>query len=363
LATGFYLFFTAAAFVLHGADARWFLWIGDRFATGNPQGRIGYDGQFVYYIALDGLAAAPRLDNPAYRLTRIGLPLAARLLASGSAELVPWAILAINLAAIVGTTWILARWLASNGAPASLGLLYPFYLGTFLAFSRALTEPLAFFLAAAGTVGWLRERRSPALVLLALAALTKEITVLFTAGLAVAALARGRFRDAAVLLATTLPLLLWWGFLQWHFAVAGQGFPQSVLPTLIPLAGALAARTLDVGYLSALVAVALPAILLFPLSIMRLRNNWSDALAWLLLVNSSWTLLLPAKVYEHVMSAGRNATGLVVALLLVLPLRNGKEPLTVAALWTIPTLVWLPPVLLWSPWGPPLRELLRAWLG
>jgi hypothetical protein len=179
----------------------------------------------------------------------------------------------------------------------------------------------------------------------------------------VAALALRRFADAAALLATTLPLLLWWGFLQWHFADARQGLARGAIPTVIPLAGALAAPMLDIGYLSALVAVTLPAILLFPLSVLRLRNNWRDAPAWLLLMNSSWALLLPAKVYEHVMSAGRNATGLVIALLLTLPLRSGNVPLTVVALWTVPTLVWLPPVLLWSPWGPTLKELLRAWFG
>ena len=55
--------------------------IGARFSAGDPQGTQGYDGQFVYYIALDPnpAAVAPRLDVPAYRYQRILLPLLARL--------------------------------------------------------------------------------------------------------------------------------------------------------------------------------------------------------------------------------------------------------------------------------------------
>jgi hypothetical protein len=124
----------------------------------------------------------------------------------------------------------------------------------------------------------------------------------------------------------------------------------------------LAAASFDAGYLSALAAVALPALLLLPVSIARLRASRTDAPAWLLLLQVAWVIVLPGAVYGHVMSAGRNATGLVVALLLALPVGGGSTLWTVAALWTIPTLVWLAPVLLWSPWGPPLKEVLRGWI-
>jgi hypothetical protein len=361
-AAGFYLCFTVAALGIHGGDARWFLWIGDKFSESNPRGRTGYDGQFVYYIALDGLDAAPRLDDPPYRLTRIVLPLASRLLSAGRRELVPWAIVAINLATVTATTWTLARWLAAHGCAPAFALAYPFYVGTFLAFSRALTEPLAFFLAAAGTIGWLRGRRAWPLASLALAALTKEITVVITVGLAAAALARRRFADAAAVLASALPLLLWWGFLHLHFA-ARYPVPRGALPAPIPLAGVAAQPAFDVGSLSALVGVALPAMLLLPGAFSRLRANAGDARPWLLVIQCAWALLLPAAAYGHVMSAGRNATGVVIALLIAMPLWRGPMPSVAVALWTIPTVLWLPPVLLWSPWGPPLREVLRSLLG
>jgi hypothetical protein len=363
LAAAFYLSFTIVALAAHGWNPLWFLWIGDKFADLNPSGRSGYDGQFVYYVAVDGFAAAPHLDNPPYRLTRIVLPLAARLLAGGIPTAVPWAIVAINLAAIVATTWLLARRLAGNGASPWFALAYPFYVGTFLAYSRALTEPLAFFLAAAGSVAWLGRRRHHAVWLLALAALTKEITAVFAVGLAAAEIAGRRFAAAAVALATVLPLLLWWGYVHRHFAAAGHRFAREALLSPIPLGGVMASPSLDPGYVSAVAAVAIPAVLLLPVSAACLGAEAKTVPAWVVLAHCLWVILLPEAVYDHVMAAGRNAAGLVVALLVALPLRGNAAPLAACALWTIPTLVWLPPVLLWSPWGPPLRDVLRTLLG
>ena len=57
------------------------------FSELNPQGTTGYDGQFAYYIARDGFAAAPNLDNPSWRFQRIIYPALARALMS-SPELI-----------------------------------------------------------------------------------------------------------------------------------------------------------------------------------------------------------------------------------------------------------------------------------
>jgi hypothetical protein len=357
-----YLSFTVAALATHGWNPLWFIWVGEKFSELNPAGRTGYDGQFVYYIATNGLDAAPHLDNPPYRLTRILLPLAARVLAGGRPAAVPWAIVAINLASIIATTWLIARWLAARGVSAWLALTYPFYIGTFLAYSRALTEPLAFFLAAAGSVAWLRERRGRAVALLALAALTKEITVVFVAGLAAAEIAGRRFSAAAAVLISAVPVVLWWGLLHLHFAGAGYGITRAALLNPIPLAGALAKVSLDPGYVSALFAVTLPALLLLLPSARRLGTDAGAAPAWLVFVHCIWVLLLPALVYDHVMAAARNAAGLVVSLLLATTFRGSAVARSACVLWTIPTLAWLLPVLLWSPWGPPLKETLRALL-
>lgn len=111
VAVGFYVVFALIALALHGLDPLWFVWIGDRFANLDPSGGTGYDGQFIYYLASDGLGALAHLDTPVYRLQRILLPTLLRVLTFGSPLLIPWALIAVNLAAIVLTAWLLANWL------------------------------------------------------------------------------------------------------------------------------------------------------------------------------------------------------------------------------------------------------------
>src|SRR4051812_24326300 len=100
----FYGAFTLAGLALHGWNPLWFVWIGERYASGDPHGRTGYDGQFVYYIARDGVDAVPHLDSPAYRLGRILYPALAAGVSGGHQALIPWAMVLINFAAIVTTT-------------------------------------------------------------------------------------------------------------------------------------------------------------------------------------------------------------------------------------------------------------------
>src|SRR5262245_66439353 len=83
-AAAFYAAFTLTALALHGWNPLWFVWIGEHYAYHDPNGRSGYDGQFVYYIARDGLDAVPHLDSPSYRLGRILYPALVARLRGGS---------------------------------------------------------------------------------------------------------------------------------------------------------------------------------------------------------------------------------------------------------------------------------------
>src|SRR5512135_2549533 len=94
------LLYVMGVLIRSGGDPLAFVLLGTRFSQGNPQGSEGYDGQFAYQIALRPLEAAPYLDVPAYRYQRILNPLSARLLAFGRPELIPWALIAVNVAAI-----------------------------------------------------------------------------------------------------------------------------------------------------------------------------------------------------------------------------------------------------------------------
>lgn len=343
----FYLFFTLVALARHDGNPYWFVWLGERFQYGDPAGRLGYDGQFTYYIATLGWDATPHLDLPAYRYQRIGLALAARWLGQGQDVAVAWSLLAINLAAIVVGVAVLAHWLGRQGLSPWYALTYGGYIGLLMAYSRDLNEPLAYGLALVGLVGWWRWRFL-SLVALALAALTKEQTLLLPFGLGLALLAQRRWRPALALTLVPLPLLLWEGYLYTRFAIWGVGLGSSLQP--IPLQGILSQLTWEPGRLSAAGFVALPGVVALGVALWGLRRAPHQEGWWLLLVQALFVVFLPADVYDHIMHAGRNAIGLVVAAIWVFPHLPAWARLSSLGWWVLPSLAWGWPILRWAPW-------------
>jgi|GEM_PF-567910 len=146
----------------------------------------GYDGQFSYYIALDPARAHDYIHSPdsaPYRYERILYPVLARFAALEQPAAVPWTLLAINVLACVGGVLALAAWLGRRGASPWVGALYGVYPGMLIALQFDLTEPLAYGLVAlaiylfdfGGRHGVLKSG-----VAFALAALTREMTLVFT---------------------------------------------------------------------------------------------------------------------------------------------------------------------------------------
>ncbi|HEV2457094.1 MAG TPA: hypothetical protein VGS80_01925, partial [Ktedonobacterales bacterium] len=147
-----------------------------------PANKLGYDGQFDYFIALDPVNARYYIDVPAYRYGRILYPMTARLLALGQPGLVPYTLLAVNLLAAAGGTLALAAWLKRKRLSPWLALLFGLYPGLFIAFQRDLNEPLAYALAALGVYLFDfggRRRVLWAGIAFGLAALARESTLIF----------------------------------------------------------------------------------------------------------------------------------------------------------------------------------------
>jgi len=88
---------------------------GRGYAQSDPQGTQGYDGQFAYYIARDPAGGWRYCDVPAYRYQRILYPLLAWALALGQPGVVPWTLVALNVAALVGGTYFTERLLETRG--------------------------------------------------------------------------------------------------------------------------------------------------------------------------------------------------------------------------------------------------------
>src|SRR5512143_1776273 len=92
--------YVAITFARNNFDPLRFVLIGSRYDPGLPNGTSGYDGQFAFQIALDPLDGWTKTDVPAYRYQRILYPLAARILALGNADLVPWTLIVVNIGAL-----------------------------------------------------------------------------------------------------------------------------------------------------------------------------------------------------------------------------------------------------------------------
>jgi hypothetical protein len=343
-----YAAFTLAALALHGWDPLWFVWIGERYADLQPGARTGYDGQFVYYFARDGWASVPHMDNPAYRLQRVLYALLARWLAGGQPTALPWAMVTINALAIVATTFLTTQWLIAQRVWRWYGLAYPFFVGTMMAYSRDLTEPLTCALGLAGVLSWLSARRARALVMLALAALARETAVLFAVGLAIAELTERRLPRAAALAATAVPLLLWESYLRAQLGVAGLA--SAHMMNLIPCADMFSNLSLEPGRLSALLFIALPALALAPAVVRLVVTAPRDPIAWLLAVHWAFLLFAPSGAHLHVLALSRQSAAFLLMLLLAYPRFSPVLRRAIALGAIAPTLLWLPPVLWWAPW-------------
>ena len=347
-AAAFYAGFTLLALALHGWNPLWFVWIGERYASGDPHGLTGYDGQFIYFLARDGWAGIVHLDNPPYRLQRILYPLLTRTLSGGDATAIPWVMIAINAVSILVATFLLTRWLVAQGLARWWGLVYPLFVGTFFAYSRDLTEPLACALALAGVLAWLGERWAGGVALLALACLARETMALFVLGLGLAALWRRQWARAAAVASACLPMLAW----QVYIAAAVGAIPltRSAPFSFVPAAAFFSDLSLEPGRVSALLFIDLPLLALAPVVVGGLVRNPSQPAVWLLAVQWAFLLISPPVMHQHVFETSRISTSLLLALLLTFPRRAPAVRAAVASWSILPTAVWLAPVLWWAPW-------------
>lgn len=224
--------FAGARLVGNGGHPSAFVVAGDHFvdpATAPDelvvaQDSFGYDGQFVYRLALDPLtreetAYGITLDNPPYRQQRIGL--AALTWAVTAATPLPLSatLILVNGLALAGAAWLGAIFARRHGRHPLWGLVAGLSPGVVIAFARDLTEPLAWVLLLAGLLLWTDRRDGWAAVAFTAAVLCRETTLAVLAGLGVwLLLSAARSRSAAparraLLLLVPLAVALGW---QWH---------------------------------------------------------------------------------------------------------------------------------------------------
>jgi len=237
----------------------------------------GHDGQQFYVVArsvtdlqqLDG-----NVDRPRYRARRILFPLLASPFPSGAPTV--WAMLAISLVS-VGLAAVAAGRLARRiGGPVWLGLAVALTPALLISVRASLGDALAFSLALWGVVLW-RRHLGWAVLLFALAALTRETTLVVPA----ACFLVGTRRQRPLLL---VPFAVYGA---WVLAVTQLVKPHLSTESTSPVADALrqfappfqAWRDLGLGSTTILLALLLTMTSL--LSAWILRERLPELSIWL----------------------------------------------------------------------------------
>jgi hypothetical protein len=340
---------TAIMIALNGGNPLALAHLGTRFSQGDPQGTSGYDGQFVYYIAVEPRPSqvAARLDAPAYRYQRILLPLLARLLAFGQPALVPWTIPLINLLALAGGTWVLSVWLAQHQFSRWYALTYGLWAGFTLSLVADMAEPLAYALAAGGFLaleGLLSTWRSRlGWLLLGLAVFARETTLLFAVALPLAYVARRSWRAAIEsALIMLLPFAVFQGWLWVVFGRPGigSGGANATPFEIIPFMGLLRIGRESMAYLLGMgfvfgLTVILPALWGVWVSGRAWLKGGRSALVIALFLNAAVIAFTPYSTFRETGGMIRFATGLVLSILLFAAKYGFRRVLNYSVFWLV----------------------------
>jgi hypothetical protein len=324
-----------------------FIRIGTRFADHDPNGTVGYDGQFAYYIAAYGANAVPYIDGPTLRYQRILYPLSARVLALGNPDLVPWTLIAVNVAAHSIGAALLTYLLVLYGVSPLAGLIYTFWVGAIFALRLDLNELLCFALALGALIAYHHRHYRWTILLLMLSTITKELGLIFAAGIALHAFAQGQRRWAVLFIASPLLLFLaWWGIMRLWFGTFPTIYPAARFH-LIPLQGMFLEDS-PVEFILLAIWLGIPAVILF---VAALRYIWRHRVvplgAALALMGAGFVLAMPGVSWDDPIAAYRVGMPLVISGMLFVAQCYPRRWLWLAGLWIPAILVALMAPTLW----------------
>lgn len=333
----------------YGGDPAGLAELGSRDSEVEGWAKDGYDGQFAYYLALDPQPERVRwhLDVPAYRYQRILYPATARLLAFGRADLIPWALIAVNVAAHFAATWMLGAILVERGQRAVYALSFGLWMGLVAAVGTNLNEPLAFALIIGAW--WARAKQCPlaSALLLALSLFAKETSLLFWGAMLLDDLMRRRWRAAAALGLGGTAFAGWqlWLLSRFGSLGLGSGGAFSTPFEAVPLMGLLRVGAVSLPVLAVYLVIFGPTVLLptawgLVASLRSTLQRSADADSWALLSHSVAVLFLPFSTFRDPLGLLRFCDGLVLSLLLFASGRGQQRPLRYSLFW-MALLVWL----------------------
>lgn len=333
----------------HDGEPSAFVVAGDAFVDPRtaPGGLVvaphstGYDGQFVYRLALDPVTSRVTdhgiaLDNPAYRAQRVGLPALAWLVDRLPGMPLSAALLVVNALALVGVAYAAGRLAAAYGRSAAWGLVVALSPLLLISLSRDLTEPLAAFGLVSGLLLWSDRRYAVATAAFCLGVLARETTLVVLAGMGLWQLLPGvrrsaleradRWRRAAWLLVPLVVAVAWqavlrsvWG--EWPVLSSRGGFDApafGVLRTILAGGGDWGSTDPDqlLSHFYVVERLLLAAFLLYVAwSLPRSRLPAEVRLGWVLAAGLALSVGRWANDVQFLRAAGEAVTvGLLVLL-------------------------------------------------
>lgn len=327
-----------------------FAHIGTVWADHNKSGTWGYDGQFYYQMARNPLQAYRYMDNAPFREQHMFYPLVVGILSLGQAVLIPYMLLIVNVLSVVLTVELVSRLLARCKFSPWFSLAIGLYFGQAAGVLFDTAEPFTYFLVCLGV--WLiveKNRFGLAAIMMGLASLAREIAILFPIGyLCVAVVQKKWQRCAQLVILGILPLLLWLLALRLTFDQTGVTFTRPF--EHIPFAGIFFYIHAPKKFYLLILLMFLPTLAGWILVLVDLfrkvfveKGPFLQRFSPMYLIlgaNLLMITLMSHSSYEDLVSSGRIATGLVLALLFYAMDERKKWVLWGAQFYTCTLLVY-----------------------
>ena len=304
--------------LIHGYSILDYVHLGSIWAEHNRAGTWGYDGQFYYQLARDPFHAYQFMDNAPYRYQRLFYPVVVSFFSLGIPFLIPYLMLLVNIAAIVGSVEIVSQLLVKRHMSPWLSLPVGLYFGQAAAVTFDTAEPFAIFLLCLGF--WLLEEKrvSWSALFMGLAALSRDVVVVFAAGYAIFFFCQRRWKDSFWFAGLgVLPLLLWLLAISLIFGQTGLTFSPPFEHT--PFAGIFAFAQAPHKFWLLLALVFVPTVvsaflLLWELIQLGWRRSWHALPLLAIWLANLWMIVYLSRFsFLELISCGRIASPLMLA--------------------------------------------------
>lgn len=348
-----YIAFIALVAIANHYSALDFVHLGTIWANHNKSGTWGYDGQFYYQLAHNPLQAYQYMDNAPFREQHILYPLVVGALSFGQTAIIPYMLLLVNIVAVIWTVELVARLLVKYEFSPWFSLAIGLYFGQAAGVLFDTAEPFTYFLVCLG-VWFVLEKAQfiPAAILMGLSTLSREIAVLFPLGYAGFLFLSRKWQACShFLLFGVVPLFAWLLCLRLLFGQTGLTFTQPF--EHVPFAGIFAHYQGIAGlkkFALLIILMFVPTLAGWVLLLVELvRRKFWHPMYFILLANLTMITLMNHHSYDELISCGRIATGIVLAVLFYGMITKNKYVLWAAQFYTFTFVVLMAGTLLHLP--------------